>query len=143
MLLQFPPSQTCLCLILYSPLFFSDHLTAVAFQNVFGNVNMLANRYRICPLMHVTMGDPTWAFVLVATEIWSSHSVTSRVSHFKNSPVFFTTAFCGNMHAHGCTRTQLRLQTSTRLHSHKHTMIIIEHFKRSQRIAFILVITTF
>lgn len=38
--------------------------------------------------MHVTMGDPTWAFVLVATEIWSSHSVTSRVSHFKNSPVF-------------------------------------------------------
>lgn len=46
---------------------YSDHFTAVGLQNVFGNVNMLTNRYRICPLMCITMGDPTCAFVLAAT----------------------------------------------------------------------------
>ncbi len=66
---KFPPSQTCLCLTLSSSLFFSDRVTAVAFQNVFGNVNMLTNRYRIRPLMCMTMDDPTWAFVLAATEV--------------------------------------------------------------------------
>ena len=59
------------CALYCAPYCFSAiTLRPLLIRNVSGNMNMLTNRYRICPLMCMTMGDPTWAFVLAATEIW-------------------------------------------------------------------------
>lgn len=71
MLLFFPPSQ--MCLILCYSLFCSDHLTAVCFQNVFGNLNVLPNRCLMSTYVHDS-GWPHLGFCL------SCKSATSPVS---------------------------------------------------------------
>lgn len=118
MLQQFPPSQTCLCLILCSLLFFSDRVTAAGFQNVSRNVNMLTYRYRICSLMCMTMGDPHLGFCLSCYRDLTSHSATSHVSPFKIPQfVLFTAAFCST-HAHNSVYRHTSTHTDTYTNTH-------------------------
>lgn len=74
-------------------------------------VNMLPNRYCIHPQTCMTIGDPTWTFVLPATEIWRLTVQLLMCRPFKSSPYPYAAHGRGEhdhtlaSHAHLITRT--------------------------------------
>lgn len=72
----------------------------------------------LCPLMCMTVGDSTWAFVLAATEIWSL-SVTSQVTSFKIPlTIFFVPMiFYGALNAHRHIHNTLQANFANTVHA--------------------------